>query len=775
MTTSRDDKTAAQEKSNLPHRRMAAGLAGCRRSQPVRGRRTAQSPMAPRGGFRKSLTAWTAVILLSATPTLGQTLLPAGAVWKYLDNGSDQGAAWRASGFDDRGWASGPAQLGYGDGDEATQVSYGADPKHKFITTYFRSSFAVADPSALSTLTLRVRRDDGVAVYLNGTEVFRNNLPAGALYTTLASGSASDGGNTWQVASVSPGLLVAGNNVVAAEIHQAAKSSSDISFDMEVRANVPPTVTLASPSSGATIQAPAQITLKATAADSDGTIRKVEFYEGATLLGRDTSPPFSITWSSVPAGAYSLSAKAYDNDGAATPSKAVAVTVVPNSPPTVTITNPASGSECVAGTTLTLAADALDRDGTISAVAFYEGHNFIGASTIAPFTWAWRPSTAGDYDLTARAWDEAGAVTVSTAVRVSVISASIPTTTPQSVVAVAGDGSATLLWMPVANALSYSVKRGTAAAGPFTQVGTAVGSPSHMDNNLVNGTFYFYVVTATTAEGESPDSNVARVTPVAPLPAGSAQWPLSQSGADNADGVRFPFGPRNLGDYDFHAGLDIPAPLGTPIYPVMDGILEDMVDPASGLKKAIIRHGNNQWTQYLHVSGFAPGLTIGQSVTKGTVIAYVGHSDASHDHLHLTYVVKPTNASISEKRSKNPLEILPYAPPVGLTAQWLPDNTVSISLPTHQMSVRWIVLQGGGQTRIADYYDIVAQGSADTERNRQDQYGIHLEAAPPALGDPAADLPFVLQLGPSAPDYYVLERVLLLDFNGQVILDAQKN
>src|SRR5215211_6624498 len=108
------------------------------------------------------------------------TLVAAGSVWKYLDNGSNQGTAWLAASFNDGGWASGPAQLGYGDGDEATVVSYGSDTNNKFITTYFRRAFNVADAAAFTNLTLRVLRDDGAIVYLNGTEVWRTNMPSGA-------------------------------------------------------------------------------------------------------------------------------------------------------------------------------------------------------------------------------------------------------------------------------------------------------------------------------------------------------------------------------------------------------------------------------------------------------------------------------------------------------------------------------------------------------------------------------------------------------------------
>src|SRR5687767_2816259 len=88
-------------------------------------------------------------------------LVPVGAVWKYLDNGSDQGTAWRSTTFNDTSWASGPAQLGYGDGDEATIVGFGPDSANKYITTYFRRSFNVPDASIYQSMTLRLLRDDG--------------------------------------------------------------------------------------------------------------------------------------------------------------------------------------------------------------------------------------------------------------------------------------------------------------------------------------------------------------------------------------------------------------------------------------------------------------------------------------------------------------------------------------------------------------------------------------------------------------------------------------
>ena len=97
--------------------------------------------------------------------TTGVVLTSAGSVWKYLDNGTNQGTAWRASAFNDATWAAGPAQLGYGDGDEATVVSYGPDVNRKYLTTYFRRQFEVANPASVGGLTLRLLRDDGAVVY----------------------------------------------------------------------------------------------------------------------------------------------------------------------------------------------------------------------------------------------------------------------------------------------------------------------------------------------------------------------------------------------------------------------------------------------------------------------------------------------------------------------------------------------------------------------------------------------------------------------------------
>jgi chitinase len=91
--------------------------------------------------------------------------------------------------------------------------------------------------------------------------------------------------------------------------------------------NTPPVVTITSPAAGATFTAPATVTLKATASDADGSVAKVEFFNGGTSLGAVTASPYSVTWSNVAAGSYSITVVATDNAGATTTSSAVAITV----------------------------------------------------------------------------------------------------------------------------------------------------------------------------------------------------------------------------------------------------------------------------------------------------------------------------------------------------------------------------------------------------------------------------------------------------------------
>lgn len=165
------------------------------------------------------------------------TLLESGSTWSYLDDGSDQGTEWRHVSFDDTSWATGPGQLGYGDGDEATVIGFGPDADNRYVTTYFRTRFDVSDAASFSALQFNSIFDDGMAVYLNGTEILRSELPADATFdtlsTTLKGQEVENAINTFTIGAIE-GLLVEGTNVLAVEVHQGGPDSPDVSFDMEI-------------------------------------------------------------------------------------------------------------------------------------------------------------------------------------------------------------------------------------------------------------------------------------------------------------------------------------------------------------------------------------------------------------------------------------------------------------------------------------------------------------------------------------------------------------
>jgi uncharacterized repeat protein (TIGR01451 family) len=171
-----------------------------------------------------------------ASSTETTTALPLTQVWKYLADGSNQGTAWRAASFDDSAWPSGAAELGYGDGDEVTTVPFvdvdpGSGGDQKNATTYFRTSFHVADTTGISSVMLRVKYDDAVVLYLNGLEVAKSaNIASNPSHNQYASGATPDEG-AFVNFIVDPAVLVTGANVLAAEIHQADSASSDISFN----------------------------------------------------------------------------------------------------------------------------------------------------------------------------------------------------------------------------------------------------------------------------------------------------------------------------------------------------------------------------------------------------------------------------------------------------------------------------------------------------------------------------------------------------------------
>ena len=201
-------------------------------------------------------------------------------------------------------------------------------------------------------------------------------------------------------------------------------------------ANQAPTVALTGPAANTSFAVGQAISITATAADSDGTVARVDFYDGTTKIGEDTTSPYQFTWASASAGTHTLSVRAIDNAGATATSGSLAVTVntppPANVPPTVSITSPTTGFKPNAPATFTLAATAADSDGSVSKVEFFrinpaapvfDSTTLVGTAAALGTPPSYQLQTtqsAGTYTFVARATDNSGAQTASGSVQVIV-------------------------------------------------------------------------------------------------------------------------------------------------------------------------------------------------------------------------------------------------------------------------------------------------------------------------------------------------------------------
>jgi hypothetical protein len=192
-----------------------------------------------------------------------------------------------------------------------------------------------------------------------------------------------------------------------------------------VGANTGPSVSITAPAAGAPFTAPANVGIAASASDPQG-IASVEFFNGATSLGIDTTAPYSYDWVGVGAGTYSITARATDSLGAQTTSAEHTVTVSPpapvNQPPTTSISFPLDNASFAWKPTIEITATASDPDGSVSRVEFLrnDGATLMGTDTSAPYSHRWKNVPVGSHVLRVRAYDDRGTATTSSAVRITV-------------------------------------------------------------------------------------------------------------------------------------------------------------------------------------------------------------------------------------------------------------------------------------------------------------------------------------------------------------------
>lgn len=191
--------------------------------------------------MKKKLLTVGALAILASSGLQAQTLIfNKNASWSYKDNNQAQPAGWNAQTYDISTWAVGNGPLGYGD-PVTTTINSG------LTTAYFAKDFTV-DLSTLSdTMELGVMRDDGIIVYLNGEEVVRDNMPAGAVTFNTFSSTTIDGAaeSVYNIFSIPKSKFVNGVNRFSIELHNRSTTSSDLRIDAYLKTTTNTTIPVA--------------------------------------------------------------------------------------------------------------------------------------------------------------------------------------------------------------------------------------------------------------------------------------------------------------------------------------------------------------------------------------------------------------------------------------------------------------------------------------------------------------------------------------------------
>jgi len=365
--------------------------------------------------------------------------------------------------------------------------------------------------------------------------------------------------------------------------------------------NKPPLVRITHPFNHSRHTTPAFLTLSADAKDFDGTIKQIDFYNGPNLIFTETVSPYQRKGYIISApGTYSLTAKATDNDGNVSISDPVNIVVLPNKPPTVKITHPANGSKHVAPAYLELNADAIDEDGIIKKVEFYNGSNLIFTETDSPYQRIGYQLPIGRYFLTAKATDNVGNVTTSDVVEISVIPSEpiVKMLSPKNNLTYVGP-----LTMPlVADARDPD---GVITKVEFYNGTTLLGKendpPYNIDWNVGEGN-YSITAKATDDKGHTTTSDVVNVSVVSPC---SSPVSLEKNVTNIESNARL----LSAGSISLRAGPD-PAQNILNIYTSgfqQNKKLAISVVSVSGVTIKTIYAKANQTTQ-MNVSALAPGV-----------------------------------------------------------------------------------------------------------------------------------------------------------------------
>jgi uncharacterized repeat protein (TIGR03803 family) len=309
----------------------------------------------------------------------------------------------------------------------------------------------------------------------------------GNLYGTTAHGGTSGGGTIFRVLSA-----------------------------VTVTTNLPPVVAITDPTDGTTVIGPITIIIQASASDTDGSVTNVQFFDGASPLGNVTSSPYSLS-ANLGVGSHILTAIATDNLGASTTSSPVTVTLIANSPPSVTIANPVDGSTLVGPTIVTIQAVASDSDGSVANVQFFDGVSPLGRVTSSPYSLSVNLGV-GPHTLTAVASDNLGGATTSSPVSVFV-TANVP---PTVSITTPTNGASFITPVEITIQAGASDSDGSVTNVQFfdgdTSLGNVSASPYNLSVSLAFGVHSLVAVASDNLGATTSSSVIVTVTTNSPPP-----------------------------------------------------------------------------------------------------------------------------------------------------------------------------------------------------------------------------------------------------------------
>ena len=375
--------------------------------------------------------------------------------------------------------------------------SYAAAPVTSITSPAANTKF-----NAVATITIKANATNAAGATITKVQFYRGT-------TLLGTSTTAPYSYTWtNVAAGSYSLTVKATN----SLNQVTTSAA-----VPIVVNNIPTVSLTSPAANTSVAGKATVTLSATASDTGGSIAKVEFFNGSTLIATDTTSPYSYSWTGVAPGTYTITAKATDNLGGTKTTAPVTLTVT--NPLTTSVTAPANNAVFTSGAAITVSANAATTKSgtTISKVEFYQGSTLIGSDTTSPYSISWTGAALGTYSVTAKVTDSQGLTQTSSPITVKVQAAAptISLTSPANNASFIAPANISLTANATANGSGNSISKVEYFQGT-SLIATSTAAPFSASWANVAAGSYSITAKATDAQGLTTTSAAATIKVNAP-------------------------------------------------------------------------------------------------------------------------------------------------------------------------------------------------------------------------------------------------------------------